>query len=72
MGRIRGKTVRQYTLEILKLRKFIFTDNFETNKEMIKDIIPESKVVANKVAGFITRLAKEKKLESFIIEHSSK
>ncbi|MBE5728671.1 30S ribosomal protein S17e [Candidatus Parvarchaeota archaeon] len=72
MGRIRGKTTRQYTLEVLKLRRFLFTDNFETNKEMIKELFPESKIVRNKVAGFITNLAKQKKLESFIIEHSAK
>ncbi|MCW1301831.1 MAG: 30S ribosomal protein S17e [Candidatus Parvarchaeota archaeon] len=72
MGRIRGKAIRQYTLEVLKAKKFIFTDNFETNKEMIKELFPDSKVVRNKVAGFITSLAKRKKLESFIIEHSAK
>lgn len=72
MGRIRGKTARQYTLEILRSKRFIFTDDFETNKEMIKDVFPDGKIIRNKVAGFITSLAKRKKLESFIIEHSAK
>ncbi len=68
MGRIRGKMIRKETVEILKKYKHEFTDNFEHNKQVLSNIIDTSKTTRNKIAGFITRLAKEKKIESFIIE----
>lgn len=68
MGRIRGKMIRKETVEILKKYKHEFTDNFEHNKQVLSSIIDTSKTTRNKIAGFITRLAKEKKIESFIIE----
>jgi small subunit ribosomal protein S17e len=72
MGRIRGKEIRNATVEVLKLYRTLFTDNFEGNKEALNKVITAQKRNRNKIAGFITKLAKEKAIEEFIIEHSSK
>ncbi|MCL5009671.1 MAG: 30S ribosomal protein S17e [Candidatus Parvarchaeota archaeon] len=72
MGRIRGKTIRQTVIEILRTHKDSFNDNFESNKKILSDLITTEKAIRNKIAGYITKLAKEKKIEEFIIEHSTK
>jgi ribosomal protein S17E len=38
----------------------------------LNGIISTEKTIRNKIAGYITKLAKEKKIEEFIIEHSTK
>ncbi len=72
MGRIRGKTIRQTVLEVLRRYKNSFGDDFETNKQTLNNIVSTEKAMRNKIAGYITKLAKEKKIEEFIIEHSTK
>jgi ribosomal protein S17E len=71
MGRIRGKTIRQSTLDVLRLYKGNFNDNYEANKEALNKLIIGGKTTRNKIAGYITKLTKEKKVEEFIIEHST-
>ena len=71
MGRIRGTFIRNQTFEILKRYKDRFTDDFEHNKQELNNIIITSKTNRNKIAGFITKLAKEKKIEVFLIEYNS-
>ena len=72
MGRIRGKEIRNATIEVLKRYKTLFNDNFENNKEALNKVITAQKRNRNKIAGFITKLAKSKAIEEFIIEHSTK
>ncbi len=72
MGRIRGKEIRNATLEVLRDYKNLFTDDFESNKLALNKVVSAQKRSRNKVAGFITKLAKKKAIEEFIIEHSSK
>jgi ribosomal protein S17E len=72
MGRVRGKTVRKYTLEVLKKDRGGFSSNYDANKIELNKIIVASKTIRNKIAGFITKLAKDKKIEGYIIEHSAK
>lgn len=72
MGRIRGKTIRQSTLEILRSYKGAFGADYSANKEVLNKYINASKTIKNKIAGYITKLAKEKKVEEYIIEHSTK
>ncbi len=72
MGRIRGKTIRQSTLEVLRRYKSEFGDNFEANKAALNKQITSSKTIRNKIAGYITKLGKEKKIEEYMIEHSTK
>ncbi len=71
MGRIRGKSVRQFTLDILKSHRGAFTDDYDANKAALGEIIETDKTVRNKIAGYITKLGKAKKIEEFIIEHST-
>jgi ribosomal protein S17E len=72
MGRIRGKEIRNATIEVLKRYKGLFNEDFENNKEALNGVITAQKRNRNKIAGFITKLAKSKSIEEFIIEHSSK
>ncbi|MCL4391140.1 hypothetical protein M1112_00395 [Candidatus Parvarchaeota archaeon] len=55
---------------MLRKYKGLFNDNFEDNKEALNKIVTAQKRDRNKVAGFITKLAKAKAIEEFIIEHS--
>ena len=57
---------------MLKKYKNMFNEDFENNKTMLNKVISAQKRNRNKVAGFITKLAKNKAIEEFIIEHSSK
>ena len=72
MGRIRVKEIRNATIDVLKKYKNMFNEDFENNKTMLNKVISAQKRNRNKVAGFITKLAKNKAIEEFIIEHSSK
>ena len=70
MGRIRGRSIRRYTVEILKRYKDRFSDNFDANKQVLASLIHADKTTRNKIAGYITRLAKDKKIEAFVIEYA--
>lgn len=71
MGRIRGRFIRNQVFEILRKYKDRFTDDFEHNKNELNNLIITSKANRNKIAGFITKLAKQKKIEAFLIENNS-
>ncbi|MCL4400716.1 MAG: 30S ribosomal protein S17e [Candidatus Parvarchaeota archaeon] len=72
MGRIRGKMIRQSTLEILRKYKTLFGEDYTANKAVLSKSVTTSKTVKNKIAGYITKLAREKKIEEYIIEHATK
>ncbi|MCL4406480.1 MAG: 40S ribosomal protein S17 [Candidatus Parvarchaeota archaeon] len=72
MGRVRGKLVRNASLDILKLYKGRFTDDYAANKQVLNEVITSSKRVRNKIAGYITKLAKDKKIEELLIANSTK
>ena len=55
MGRIKSALVKRTAEKLLE--QYNFTDNFEENKKLIKDIMP-SKRIRNKVAGYITKIVK--------------
>jgi small subunit ribosomal protein S17e len=71
MGRVRGKTVRKVTIDVLKEYKDKFSADYENNKKELDSLIKTDKRMRNKIAGFITQLAKRKKIEAFIIENSA-
>ena len=56
MGRIKSKLVKRTANTLLK-QENKFTDKFEDNKELLKNLT-ESKKIRNQVAGFITRQKK--------------
>lgn len=70
MGRIRGRNIRKYTVDILKTYKDKFSDDFSANKQILNSLIQADKTTRNKIAGYITRLAKDKKIEAFVIEYA--
>jgi small subunit ribosomal protein S17e len=57
MGRIKSTLIKKATKQLLA-KDIKFTNDFETNKKMLKDSMP-SKPIRNKVAGYITRLVKQ-------------
>lgn len=59
MGRIKSKLIKR-TANSLLSGENRFTDNFETNKQVLKTSMP-SKKIRNQVAGFITRKKKLKR-----------
>jgi ribosomal protein S17E len=56
MGRIKSKLVKRTTLNLLK-EENLFTDKFESNKDLVRGITP-SKKIRNQIAGYITRKKK--------------
>ena len=58
MGRIKSKLVKRTAHNLLK-EENNFNDNFEENKKTIVGLTP-SKKIRNKIAGYITRLKKQK------------
>jgi len=56
MGRIKSKIVKRSSFTLLK-EDNIFTDKFEENKQLLKDLT-ESKKVRNQIAGYVTRIKK--------------
>lgn len=61
MGRIRTKSIKKITEKILEEHTNVeFTANFEENKKILNEIAEfPSKVIRNKVAGYITFLKKK-------------
>jgi len=56
MGRIKSKLVKR-TANILLKQENKFSDKFEDNKKLLKNLTP-SKKIRNQIAGFITRQKK--------------
>lgn len=64
MGRIKTKLIKRITYELLEENKGKFSDNFEENKKILvgkADI--SSKKVRNAIAGYLTRIVKNKEEE---------
>lgn len=58
MGRIKSKLVKRTGHALLK-EENKFSDNFEENKKLLTGLTP-SKKIRNQIAGYITRLKKQK------------
>lgn len=62
MGRIKTQLIKRVTLELFARHKGEFTGDFEKNKEAVQRYVSvSSKKLRNIIAGYITRLAKERK-----------
>ena len=61
MGRIKTQMTKRASLALYRDHKEEFKQNFEENKEIVSKLadIP-SKKIRNIIAGYITRLVKEK------------
>ncbi len=62
MGKVRTKVVKRTAKEMLEKFPNKFTTNFEENKQVLMEVaeIP-SKRLRNRIAGYITRLVKQRK-----------
>ncbi len=59
MGRIKTMLVKKIGKKLIKMYPDKFTTDFETNKNIIKELnIIDSKKIRNKVAGYIVRVKK--------------
>jgi len=61
MGRIKSALIKRTAKNLMK-EENSFSNNFENNKKLLADTMP-SKRLRNKIAGYITRLEKNKKQE---------
>jgi len=60
MGRIKTQLVKRKTYELLRKFRDKFTADFETNKQRVNELIPDSsKKLRNIIAGYLTRLIKK-------------
>ena len=61
MGRIKTQLIKRITNKLVKEHRKEFKDDFESNKEIVERFadIP-SKKLRNTIAGYVTRLVKEK------------
>jgi small subunit ribosomal protein S17e len=61
MGRIKTQQIKRATFDFVKRHRDKFTDNFEENKKIVGELgqFP-SKKLRNIIAGYLTRIIKEK------------
>lgn len=62
MGRIKSLMIKRAAEQLLE-NEHDFNDNFEHNKKLLKNTMP-SKPIRNKIAGYIARLLKAKKVQT--------
>ncbi len=64
MGRIKTTQIKRVTLKLLEDNKENFSNNFEKNKQVVEELtITYSKKLRNVIAGYITRLVKQGRLD---------
>lgn len=64
LGRVRPVFIKKISKELVGKYSEIFTDDFEKNKELLNQfIIVQSKLLRNRIAGYIVHLIKLKKEE---------
>ncbi|AWR99447.1 30S ribosomal protein S17e [Metallosphaera hakonensis] len=62
MGNIYTRDIKRIGQEILELYKDKVTTDYEKNKELVRQVVEVySKKVRNRIAGYITRKAKQAK-----------
>ena len=60
MGRIKTTPVKRMSKSLMKDNKESFKPNFEENKKVVAELLKSiSKPIRNKIAGYITRLARQ-------------
>ena len=64
MGRIKTSMIKSITFKLFNNNKGLFKDKFDENKLILNGLIKtESKKLRNIIAGYITRLVIQEKLE---------
>ena len=59
MGKIKGKLIKRSSKEFIR-KGVEFSENFEDNKKVLGKYMP-SKKIRNQIAGYISRIYKDKK-----------
>ena len=60
MGRVRPVFIKKISKELMSKYPDIFENDFDKNKLLLNDfLIIQSKLVRNRIAGYITHLVKE-------------
>jgi len=61
MGRIKTRDIKKLGSELVEKYREKFCDDFETNKQVLKELKIEGKQFRNKLAGYITRIIQRSK-----------
>jgi len=63
LGKVRTELVKRISLELMERYPDAFTDDFEENKRFLIELnLDISKRLRNRVAGYITRAVKRRKI----------
>jgi len=64
MGRVRQTFIKKTAIELVKKHGNELSSDFQKNREFLDKVVKlEGKTLRNRIAGYITRLMKEKKRE---------
>ena len=70
MGRIKTQLVKRITRELMQVYRNKFTDDFEKNKILVERfVVTSSKKLRNIIAGYVTRLVKKGKEDSYVMPY---
>jgi len=65
MGRVRPVFIKKISHELIEKHADVFTIEFQKNKELMNQfVIIQSKLMRNRIAGYITHLVKEQAREN--------
>ncbi len=68
MGRIKSLMVKRATRELMK-QELPFSEDFTRNKQILGNSTMPSKKVRNKIAGYISRIKRQKAQENMVKAH---
>jgi len=61
MGRVRPQLVKRTALKLIRENEDKFTTDFEENKKAMADVLDlDSKIMRNRIAGYITSLERRR------------
>ncbi len=64
MGRVRPQLVKRTAIKLIKENKDKFSTDFEENKKAIKEVLDlDSKLMRNRIAGYITSLERRRQAQ---------
>ncbi|MBD3352818.1 MAG: 30S ribosomal protein S17e [Candidatus Lokiarchaeota archaeon] len=65
MGRVRPVFIKKISKELIEKYPNVFSNIFEENKKLLDEfLVLQSKVVRNRIAGYITHLIKNERIEN--------
>lgn len=64
LGNVKPSFIKNIALDLVDKYPDAFTDDFDNNKELVDRLTSiESKIMRNRIAGYISRVKEEKKAE---------